>query len=134
MDINQDYVFKFHKDFYNPISEGVKTTTIRADSKPVVTGDYYKAVFNETNNCLVLEILEHYAIKYDDLSLNHAYNEGYIHTDLLKHELLNIYPDLTSNDYVYIYKFKAYNYHETNRFIKELGEALKNGRAKRGIL
>ena len=37
-DIN-DYVLKFHEDFYNPIIDEVKYSTIRDEPKPIDKGD-----------------------------------------------------------------------------------------------
>lgn len=101
-----DYVLKFHKDFYYPICDQYKITTIRRESKPLNIGDYCFADFIDSDKVLVLEICEHYAIKFKDLSKKEAEREGYNHPDLLKHELRNIYPDIKDDDYVYIYRFK----------------------------
>ena len=46
MKIN-DYVLKFNKEFYQPIEERAKESTIRKNSKPINIGDYVVAYFPE---------------------------------------------------------------------------------------
>lgn len=100
-----DYILRFHEDFYQPIKGEYKVSTIRAGSKPLDIGDFVIATFEPSDDLLLLQIEEHYAMRLKDLTSNEAKNEGYRHPDLLKHELRNICPDLKDNDYVYIYKF-----------------------------
>lgn len=100
-----DYFLKFHEDFYQPIKEDIKISTIRDGTKPINVGDFVIATFAPSDKLLLLRIDEHYAMKLQDLGRNEAINEGYYHKDLLKHELRMIYPELSYDDYVYIYKF-----------------------------
>ena len=100
-----DYILKFHEDFYTPIREDIKTATTRADSKPLDIGDFVIATFLPSDKLLLLKIDGHYAMRLKDLDLHDAKQEGYLHEDLLKHELKTIYPDLKPDDYVYIYRF-----------------------------
>ena len=103
-----DYVLKFNADFYQPIMEEIKTSTIRADTKPLKVGDVCYAYFPDIKTVMFLLITDHYAKKVHDLNKDDAYAEGYLHEDLLKHELRrNIYPELLDTDYVYIYKFQG---------------------------
>lgn len=102
-----DYTLKFNQDFLSPILEEIKTSTIRANSKPLNIGDICYAYFPEGTNAILVKITDHYAKKVQDLNKDDAFREGYLHEDLLKHELHNIYPDLKDNDYVYIYKFEG---------------------------
>ena len=44
-----DYVLKFHKDFYYPIYDQYKITTIRRESKPLNIGDYCFADFIDSD-------------------------------------------------------------------------------------
>ena len=100
-----DYILKFHPDFYNPIRDNYKVSTIRAESKPLNINDYVIATFTPTEKLLSIQIEEHYAMRLKDLTKHEAKMEGYYHPDLLRHELKNIYPDLKDDDYVYIYIF-----------------------------
>lgn len=100
-----DYILKFHPDFYNPIREDYKESTIRAESKPLNIKDYVIATFPPSDKVLSVYIKEHYAMRLKDLTEHEAKLEGYYHQDLLRHELKNIYPDLKDDDYVYIYIF-----------------------------
>ena len=104
MKIN-DYVLKFNKEFYYPIKQGTKESTIRKNTKPMAVGDYVVAFFPELKQGLLLKITEQYAKKLNELSYEEAKNEGYMHSDLLKHTLKCIYSDLKGGDYVYIYEF-----------------------------
>ena len=86
MNIN-DYVLKFNEEFYYPIKEGVKESTIRKSSKPLNVGDYVVAFFPELKKGLLLKIVEHYAKKLNELSYIEAACEGYCHKDLLIHAI-----------------------------------------------
>lgn len=120
-----DYILRFHKDFYEPIKQEYKTATTRANSKPLNIDDYVIATFEPSDKLLLLRIAEHYAMRLKDLNTNEARNEGYRHPDLLKHELRNIYPELTDDSYVYIYTFRRQSqdrkniidFRETHEFI-----------------
>ena len=105
MKIN-DYVLKFNEEFYCPIKQGVKESTIRKNSKPMNVGDCVVAYFPELKQGLLLQITEHYAKKLNELSYEEAKCEGYYHSDLLIHSIKLIYPELKEDDYVYFYKFR----------------------------
>ena len=102
-----EYILKFDKDFYQPIMEEIKTSTIRAASKPLNVGDICYAYFPDIQTVMFLLITDHYAKRLCDLNKEDALTEGYLHENLLKHELKNIYPHLEDHDYVYIYKFQG---------------------------
>ena len=104
MKIN-DYVLKFNKEFYYPIKQGTKESTIRKNTKPLNVGDYVVAFFPELKQGLLLQITEHYAKKLNELSHKEAECEGYYHSDLLIHSIKKIYLELKEDDYVYFYKF-----------------------------
>ena len=106
-DLKIEYIMKFHEDFLEPIKEGIKKSTIRADSKPLKTNDICYGYFHGIDKAIGIKITDHYAKKLCDLNKEDAKNEGYLHENLLKHELKNIYPDLSDEDYVYIYKFEG---------------------------
>lgn len=124
MKIN-DYVLKFNKEFYYPIKQGTKESIIRKNTKPLNVRDYVVAYFPELKQGLLLEIIEHYAKKLNELSHKEAVCEGYYHSDLLIHSIKKIYPDLKEDDYVYFYKFNRINNAGTktriNDFLKEKG-------------
>lgn len=104
---NKDkYVFKFHDDFYYPILQRVKTSTIRDSSKPVNINETVTGLFEPSGVKIRIKILKHYAVRFKDITSEIAEKEGYLHKDLLEHELHNIYPNLKDDDYVYIYEFK----------------------------
>ena len=103
-----DYVLKFDEDFYNVITDGVKVSTIRGESKPIDIGDYVFAIFPPSKDKVkLLKICGHYAIKFKDISCDEAKMEGYFHVDLLKHELKSFYSDIVDDDYVYVYCFEV---------------------------
>ena len=101
-----NYFLKFSEYFYHPIHRDVKTSTIRDEPKPLNINDCVIATFQNEERLLPLCITNHYAKRVKDLDNNDAFFEGYRHVNLLKHELLNIYPKLSDDDYVYIYIFK----------------------------
>ena len=100
------YVFKFHDDFWWPIINDIKTSTIRDSSKPVNIHETVTALFKPSGNKKEIKITKHYAVRFKDIDNEIAEKEGYLHDDLLKHELRNIYPNLKDDDYVYVYEFK----------------------------
>lgn len=102
-----DYILKFHEDFYQPIKSEIKEATTRASSKPLNIDDFVIATFEPSDKLLLLRIDNHYARRLKDLTRLEAKNEGYNHSDLLKHEIKNIYPELSDDDYVYIYQFSV---------------------------
>ena len=104
-DVTNDYVLKFHDDFHNPIMRGVKISTIRDKPKPINKGDLIDVCFKPSERTRTIKILRHYAIKFNDINDDIANKEGYLHKDLLKHELKNIYPSIQPDDYIYIYEF-----------------------------
>lgn len=106
MEVNNSYQLKFDDDFYHPILAGYKVATSRSEPKPIGRGDVIEALFKPSDMTLKLEILRHYAIRFEDITSDVAKREGYVHEDLLKHELKNIYPDIRPQHYIYIYEFK----------------------------
>ena len=119
MIIPVDYILKFNSDFYQPIIEKVKTSTIRASSKPLKIGDICYTYFPDIQTVMFLMITDHYARKLHDLNKNDALNEGYNHEDLLKRELKNIYPELKDDDYVYIYRFQGVQCSDNDKKVLE---------------
>ena len=114
-----DYILKFNSSFYNPIMEEIKTSTIRDKSKPLNVGDICYAYFKDIQTVMFVLITDHYAKRVMDLNKDDALTEGYLHEDLLKNELKNIYPDLAREDYVYIYKFKGLSVDEESQDLLE---------------
>ena len=100
------YRFKFHKDFREPIFYGYKKSTIRDKPKPVDIYETVFADFQDNGKYYRLEITGHYAVRVKDINEDISKKEGYLHPDLLRHELYHIYPDLKPDDYVYVYEFK----------------------------
>ena len=104
-DVTNTYVLKFNDDFYDPIMAGIKTSTIRDEPKPINKGDIIDVCFKPSERKRTIKILRHYAIKFNDINNDIAKREGYLHKTLLEHELKNIYPNLKSDDYIYVYEF-----------------------------
>lgn len=100
-----DYQMKLHPDFFNPIHGLIKKSTIRLDKKPIHEHDLIYLTFPPTGKKLLVEIQMIYTIKYGNLTHAQAMYEGYRHVDLLKHELKNIYPDITDDTLLYVYHF-----------------------------
>ena len=104
---------KFHEDFKNPILKKGKISTTRVKKKNFSVGDEFKFVFIpiENNRSVKLRgvITKFETVKFKNLNNIHAKNEGYLHVDLLRHELRNIYPDIKWNTPCYIYEFTVIN-------------------------
>lgn len=108
-----DKPLRFYVDFYEPVCEGCKTSTILLNDKGYQINDVILAKFllpsedtaKETDNCLPLLITNVETVNFANLTYVNAKNEGYSHVNLLKHELKNIYPQITDDTRCYIYQF-----------------------------
>lgn len=113
-------MIKFLFDFYEPVCCGVKKATTRLTDKKLNINDVCIGVFPFSINDFNKDVPETYVmlellitnveqIKYKNLTRAHAFNEGYLHLNLLKHELKNIYPTITEDTILYTYTFKIIN-------------------------
>lgn len=108
----KDVLMKFHIDFYKPLLDNVKTATTRLKANKDIQKDYVITagfVTNNgviTNNNLALRIVSVEEVLFKDLNGNHAHNEGYLHINLLKHELKRIYGNISPSDKCYVYNFR----------------------------
>lgn len=102
----------FLDKFIEPIKEGVKTSTLRLHFDGKV-GD--KIVAQAVNIPLspgkryfaILCIQRVTFIRFDEINKDIAKTEGYLHEDLLKEELYNIYPDLEDSSLLYYILFEV---------------------------
>ena len=102
----------FHMDFYNPIFDAQKRCTTRLKPKDLEVGEEFRFVFVPDDTGfkeLYGQVERVEVVRFCDLNRFHAETEGYIHEDLLKHEIRNIYPDVRPFDLCYIYYFFVLN-------------------------
>lgn len=111
----EDTIFlKFHTSFFEVLIDGSKTATTRLDDKGLQVNDVITAQFVDDEDNIIevqelpLKIMSIESIKYKELNNHHAFNEGYLHKNLLKRELERFYPDITNDTLVYVYRFDCF--------------------------
>ncbi len=103
---------KFYGEYVEPIKEHIKTSTIRRHFDGKV-GDEIPA-YETDGNPLVsgrelfgyIKIRSIQYIRFDEIDKEIARTEGYLHEDLLKEALYNIYDDLEESTLLYYIKFR----------------------------
>lgn len=102
----------FYGEYIEPIKEGIKTSTIRQHFDGKV-GDEIAAYESDTNplgigkeffGFLKIKSIEY--IRFDKIDKEIARTEGYLHEDLLKESLYNIYDDLEDSSLLYYMVFE----------------------------
>ena len=87
---------KFYEEYVNSIKEGIKTSTIRRHFNGKV-GDIISVHISAQPLNLkpfgFIRIKEIRYIRFDDIDKAIARTEGYLHEDILKESLLEIYDD-----------------------------------------
>ena len=112
---------KFNSEYVEPIKEGVKTSTIREHFDGKV-GDTVKAYDREKRNSLwskgvcfgFLKIKSIQYIRFDEINREIARTEGYLHEDLLKSALYDIYDYLEESSLLYYIVFEFMEKEESN--------------------
>ena len=115
---------KFKDEFYLPIKNGDKVSTIRTERKDLEIGEKVYAVFeNEEIEPIRLEIWSITEKPFFHLGQADARMEGYQKWWQLAKSLVEIYPDLNNNPnaIIYQYKFRVDNPRLTSLF-SELSE------------
>ena len=102
---------KFYGEYVEPIKEHIKTSTIRRrfDGK---VGDEIPAYETDGNPLFsgrefgYIKIRSIQYIRFDEIDKEIARTEGYLHEDLMKEALYNIYDDLEESTLLYYIKFR----------------------------
>lgn len=100
-------LIKFNKEYYQPISDGIKTQTIRKNNKRLNVDEIVKAIFPGTDNELLIKITDAGYKQFKYLNEEDARLEGYDNLNELKEALLKIYPRLDNFDRIYYYRFEV---------------------------
>lgn len=107
---------KFHKDFKTPLLEEhtVRSHYKNATTRPLTgdnligCGEEVEITFTDDEEKKYVGIVESTEVtQFKNITRKMAQNEGYIHEDLLKHEVRHTYPDLKDTDYVIHVVFKG---------------------------
>lgn len=100
---------KFHKKYYYPIKDGVKTQTLRLARKrlDVQEGDIVTAIFPGTNETLEIQINKIGYKQFKSINREDALHEGFPEVSDLKNELIKIYPSINQFDRLYYYQFEV---------------------------
>lgn len=100
---------KFKKEYYQLISDGVKTQTLRLARKrlDIHEGDIVVAVFPGLDETLLIKITKVGYKQFKSLTLDDAKREGFDSLTDLKNELLKIYPIINKWDRLYYYWFEV---------------------------
>ena len=100
----------FNNEFLNPVKEGVKTSTIRKHFNGKI-GDKIEA-YNADLGFLRckpfgnLKITNIEYIRFDEINKEIARTEGYLHEDLLKETLYEIYDEIKPSTLLYYIQFE----------------------------
>lgn len=102
----------FNEEYINPIREGIKTSTIRRHFNAKI-GDKIQA-YNATKSSLnlrckpfgYLKITCIEYIRFDEINKEIARTEGYLHEDLLKETLYEIYDEIKPSTLLYYIQFE----------------------------
>lgn len=98
---------KFKDEFYLPIKNGYKISTIRNERKNLEIGEKVYAVFeNERLEPIMFEIWSITEKPFFHLGQADARMEGYQNWWQLAKSLMEIYPDLKNNPNAIIYKYE----------------------------
>lgn len=81
---------KFRKCFNLPISEGIKTSTIRKHCN-LKTGDIVDVYNDKEYTGIDIKVTNVSVCSFNELDNNIAESEGYLHVELLRDELKRIY-------------------------------------------
>lgn len=102
---------KFYGEYVEPIKEGIKTSTIRrhfdgkvGDTVEAYETDSHPLVGISRFGFLIIKDVKY--IRFDEIGKEIARTEGYLHEDLLKESLYNIYEDLEESSLLYYIKFE----------------------------
>ena len=100
----------FNEEYINPIKEGIKTSTIRKHFNGKI-GDKIEA-YNADLGFLRckpfgnLKITSIEYIRFDEINKEIARTEGYLHEDLLKETLYEIYDEIKPSTLLYYVQFE----------------------------
>lgn len=103
----------FNEEYINPIKEGIKTSTIRRHFNAKI-GDKIHAynadnIIFENLRCKPfgnLKITNIEYIRFDEINKEIARTEGYLHEDLLKEVLYEIYDEIKPSTLLYYIQFE----------------------------
>lgn len=103
----------FNEKYINPIKEGIKTSTIRRHFNAKIG---YKIQAYNADNILFenlrckpfgyLKITNIEYIRFDEINKEIARTEGYLHEDLLKKALYEIYDEIKPSTLLYYIQFE----------------------------
>lgn len=100
---------KFRKEYFELMKDGVKTQTLRLNSKKldVREGDIVTAVFPGISETLTIRINRIGYKQFKSLNIVDAELEGFDSLADLKNELIRIYPLINKFDRLYYYQFEV---------------------------
>lgn len=85
---------EFKPYFFEPLRTMEKRATIRKSDEGLKKGDIVECAVKGSIFCLHRIVRRVEEVRFKDLNGRHAWFEGYMHVDLLKHELRDIYHDI----------------------------------------
>lgn len=104
----------FNREFVNAVKEGVKTSTIRkhfngkiGDKIEAYNADLFLPSFtNRSKSFGYIKITQILYIRFDEIDKEVARTEGYLHEDLLKETLYEIYDEIKPSTLLYYIQFE----------------------------
>ena len=104
----------FNREFVKAVKEGVKTSTIRkhfngkiGDKIEAYNADLFLPSFtNRSKSFGYIKITQILYIRFDEIDKEVARTEGYLHEDLLKETLYEIYDEIKPSTLLYYIQFE----------------------------
>lgn len=106
----QRKTLRFKPELMDLLKTTEKRATIRKTDKGLKKGDVVKCVANDGSSKAYRKVKKIEQVKFKNLQYRHAYLEGYYHVNLLKRELIDIYPDICEDTVLYqiIFEYPKY--------------------------
>ena len=98
---------RFKRKYLDLIADGIKSTTIRRGRRKIFSK--YMRIFGGNSLFAEAEVRKISYKRVYQLSLNDAIKDGFLSIDELLEELKEIYPSLSSSDWITIIEFKILN-------------------------
>lgn len=101
---------RFKPELMDLLKTTEKRATIRKSDKCLKKGDVVKCVADDGSSKVYRKVKKIEQVKFKNLHYRHANREGYHHVNLLKQELIDIYPGISDETVLYQIIFELPEY------------------------
>lgn len=107
---SQIKTLRFKPELMDLLKTTEKRATIRKSDKCLKKGDVVKCVADDGSSKVYRKVKKIEQVKFKNLHYRHANREGYHHVNLLKQELIDIYPGISDETVLYQIIFELPEY------------------------